>query len=119
MIRRRKLDQSKMVGDVRVTATKLISGRQITFEAWEAAPEPFRGKYSTIRHFDDGWFGRIGTDPDRSMFEHLDWCTAERVEAVKAAYEIRAQVAYAAILQAYPEAALGVRNAGAIVVRQP
>lgn len=61
------------------------------------------GSGSTICFENDKWWGRIGTDPDRSSFQSLKLGTFQRSEAVQRAYNKRFEVAYKLIFQAFPE----------------
>jgi len=85
------------------------------YVAWESSTPT--GKHSTITTIDGEWYGRIGTDPDPEMFEHLTAGSDERIAAVRRAYEHRYQAAYCAIVAEYPEAVMGKMSMGEIEVR--
>lgn len=70
------------------------------FTAWE--PSEIAGRHSTITTIDGRWYGRIGTGPDRKLYEHLP-VGEERSEAVKKAYEAEYERAYKAIRAAHRE----------------
>jgi len=102
------------VSNVWVRKIQIIGTKLYVYSAWE--PTELLGRHRTITHRDDDQcFGRIGCDPDPALYDHLP-VGPERTKAVTAAYEARYQVAYAAILGAYPEAAKGTKRSGEIEV---
>lgn len=93
----------------------------VIYSAWEprlSALPPAQGRYHhTITFIDGQFYGRIGTDPEPSLFEHLEKGTQARSAAVKQAYAERYAVAYEAIVSAHPELKTkGRRNDGVIEV---
>lgn len=92
----------------------IIGTTTVVYQAWE--PSTMMGRHSTVTFFDGECYGRIGTDPDGSKFDHLP-VGEERFAAVAAAYDERYQLAYAAILEAFPEAADGEPADGEITVQ--
>lgn len=90
---------------------RIIGTNLIIYEAWE--PSELMGRHSTVTFIGGKVWGRIGTDPDQSLFEHLP-VGDDRSEAVRKAYQQRYQVAYDAIVEAFPEADAGKRSMGEI-----
>jgi len=90
--------------------------RTMVYQAWELSE--LMGRHSTITFEDGQCLGRIGTDPDKSRYDGMP-VGDERFAAVREAYEARFQVAYDAIVEAYPEAANGERSDGEITVVVP
>lgn len=96
-----------------IQRSRVIGTNTVVYTAWE--PSKLRGNHSTVTTFDGKWYGRIGTDPERALFDHIP-VGDDRSEAVQEAYEQRFRVAYDAILKAFPEAAIGTRSGGEIAV---
>jgi hypothetical protein len=92
---------------------RVITTNTIVYQAWE--PGTLMGRHSTVTFFDGRCFGRIGSDPDGSIYDGIP-VGAERSAAVKRAYDERYAVAYEAIIRAFPEAADGKRDMGEITV---
>lgn len=115
------MSDTKQLEDGTVVKRTLMLGdpngpKVVTFTAWE--PSEIAGSHGTITTIAGRWYGKIGTDPDPALFEHLVGASDERCVAVAAAYEARYQVAYTAIVRAFPEVADGgVRSDGEITVR--
>lgn len=94
-----------------VKVHRIIGTRTKVYSAWSHEA----GKIASMVMFEDGvCLGRIGSDPDRSAYDHLPGMSPERREAVMNEYDRRYEVAYQAILSVHPEAAGGRRTMGEI-----
>lgn len=95
---------------------RLLTTNYIIYSAWEKSE--FSGKHSTITSFSNypGWYGRIGTNPDESKFNHLIGGSSERIAAVRAAYEEKYRLAYDLIIKAFPESIEGKQSSGEITL---
>jgi hypothetical protein len=100
---------------LKITRTQLYSSTgPWVFAAW--MPSKVGGNHSTVMSFGDGQlWGKIGTDPDPALFQHLSAYPDGRYEACEAAHKKRCELAYQLIIQAYPEAAKGERVRGEII----
>jgi hypothetical protein len=85
----------------KIQKTQIIGTETTVYTAWE--PSTPCGRHGTITTIDGEWYGRIGTDPDPEMFEHLPVGSDARIAAVKRAYALRYEAAYLAIIAKYPE----------------
>lgn len=96
----------------KVQVTKMIDGRTI-YSAWE------KGKRSagTLTHIDGEVYGRIGTDPDPALFDHLPAYSAQRIAACEYAYGVRRLLAYELIMAEFPGLTGGGWGHGEIVVQ--
>lgn len=94
----------QLTPDKIIIATHIIDG-ETQLSAWKRIHGPICDhKASTIRANNEHWYGRIGTDPDRSKFDHLPAWSDERAAAADAAYKSRCELAYKLIREAYPDA---------------
>ena len=85
--------------DKLVTCDTIIGTKLNVYSAWEKVDGYIRsGTYRTIGGQN---YIRIGTNPDSSLYSHLDG--QERIEACYAAYEEKYAEAYALILSTYPD----------------
>lgn len=89
-----------------VTKTRILGTATRVHAAYLPIPKGQNHLWSTHITHNGQWYGRIGTDPDRTLFEHLPKGT-ERSRLVREAYNARYAVAYAAIREAFP----GIRGA--------
>ena len=112
----------QLTPDIMVSVTKIIDGETV-FSAWQRLDHPIsEHRASTICSHEGEWYGRIGSDPDKALFDHLPAWTRERSEAAKGAYQARFDLAYKLILEAYPAEAnqvLAYRTDGMIYVDGP
>lgn len=92
----------------------IIGTPTVVYTAWE--PSELVGRHSTVTTYAGEWYGCIGTDPEKSLYDHVP-VGEDRSMAVRDAYEQRYEVAYDAIIKAFPEAAGGRRSGGEITVR--
>ncbi len=98
---------------MRIQAVRLPWLGKTSYTAWE--PSTVMGTHSSIAFIDGECYGKIGTDPDQSLFDGMP-IGRERSEAVNRAYDDRYAVAYAAILAEYPECADGEFDGGEILL---
>ena len=99
---------------IQIRRTPILGTKIVVFGAYESIDCPTKAPHGTFINLAGQWYGRIGTDPDRTLFYHHDGGSPERIAAVKVAYEARAEAAYALILEVHPEAARGRRACGEI-----
>jgi hypothetical protein len=85
-----------------IRRTRILMTDWVIFSAW-MPNHAIHGTAGTITTIDGVWHGKIGTDPDGTLFRHLKPCSLERLEAAKAAYKARFDLAEKLIRQAYPE----------------
>ena len=90
-----------------IVQSGVIAGTGIrVYTAWE--PSGLMGEHSTITTIGGKWYGKIGSNPDRVIYDHLP-VGQERFDAVEAAYQ--------AIREANPTLA-GDERDGEIIVRE-
>jgi hypothetical protein len=97
----RSLPSGTIVSQVRIAGTNVH-----VFSAWSksAAGLIFAGRgFSTVTHFGDECFGRIGTERIPAEVEALQAGSERRSIAVRSWYGERKAVAVAAIFEAFPE----------------
>jgi len=108
-------NQTKHVDRYMVQVVNII-GTDLWFaSAWERIDgSPFDGKFGTITTSGPGiWYGKIGTNPDKSQFDHLPSNTIERWNATMAAYDAKYAEAYNLIYDTMPwikDYNLGIRG---------
>jgi hypothetical protein len=95
------ISETKEINGIIVHKYNIGCTNRIIYNAWE--PSTITGNHSTITTFDGKWYGRIGTNPDKSMFSHLEPCSIERHHAVNKAYQQQYDRAIKYIKEAYPE----------------
>lgn len=118
------MSKIKMIGNIVVNAFQIIGTNDLVFQANKPISSPFRtdgeSEASTITTFTEhgveGWYGRIGTDPDRELYKDFGIGTDERCHAVSEAYQKRYMAAYDAIHQALPFARNGNHIDGEVIV---
>lgn len=112
------------IGDVIIQKAPFVDGT-ILLTAWE--PSRIGGKHSTITFFrnENGngnkCYGRIGTNPPKSRYEHLRGGSPSRIQAVEDAYLEVHMRALALIRQAFPASAASGKELlyGEILVSLP
>ena len=98
-----------------IVQSGVIAGTGIrVYTAWE--PSGLMGAHSTITTIGGKWYGKIGSNPDRAIYDHLP-VGQERFDAVEAAYQAQYERAYQAIREANPTLA-GDERDGEIIVRE-
>lgn len=97
---------------------RIIGSPTVCYDAYtESGLMGRHGSITSLEGYAHSWWGRIGTErnlPD--AIEMLPNRSPERVAAVQAWYEENYERAYAAIVQAFPEAAKGRRTMGTIAL---
>lgn len=109
-----KIAEVRYHNGIAVKRFQIATTTTIVHQAWE--PSTIRGPHSSVTTIDGSWYGRIGTDPDPGLYNHLP-VGPERSAAVKAAYAQRYAVAYAAIIACFPETADGIKSDGEIITK--
>lgn len=79
----------------------IIGSEVSVYSAWVEIPKGKNHMWGTHMTFNNKWYGRIGTDPDRSKYIDLP-VGLERTKEVARAYRERFELAYEAILEAFP-----------------
>jgi hypothetical protein len=98
------LDTVKFGGGLVVEPRRILTTNRVVIAVWMPAHDGDAfGRGTTVRHIDGVYHWRVGSDPDRSLYSQFPAGSPERIAGVKAAYEARYAVAYAAIFAAYPE----------------
>jgi len=92
---------------------RVIGTQTVVYQAWE--PSGIRGRHSSVTTVDGQWYGKVGTDPDPALYDHLP-VGDERSRNLQQAYQERYAVAYQAIIEACPETADGHRSDGEIEI---
>ena len=86
-------------------------------QAWAPVDQLFGAPYTTLTHFADRWWGKLGTERELPpVLDVLAALSAERYQAVRAWQEAKYEHAYALILRAFPETVGGYRSMGEISV---
>lgn len=85
---------------MKITKTKLNGKFNIEYSVWEKCDNMSEAG-NTISFFNGELYTRVGTDPDKSKFEHLKPGSDERIKAVREEYKKRYKVAYDAILNEF------------------
>lgn len=83
-----------------INATRIIGTHTVIYSAY--APRTELKDPRSIFYIDGVCHGKIGSDPDPIIYQHLP-VGPERTAAVNRAYMDRYDVAYSAILAAHPE----------------
>lgn len=87
--------------NTKVTKTRILGTQLDVYTAWE--PSIIAGNHSTITFFEDKCYGKIGTNPDKTLYEKYPPGTQERFDMVNKAYEEQYNRAYELIYQEYPQ----------------
>lgn len=104
------------IGDtVKIVLDQIIGTNVITYSAW--VPSALMGRHSTIRSFDQQYWGRVGTERLPPTIEALPPGSDERIAVVRAWHHILYAAAYKAIVDQYPEIPKnGRRDMGEIII---
>ena len=101
-----------------VEAYEIIGSPIFTIKAWRPLQTGTRewvsmdGLYpKTVTHFNGLAYGRIGSDPNGALFDHLPVGEA-RLDAVEKAYHERYHAAYGRILEAFGDSIRRLYDAG-------
>ena len=95
------ISETKEVNGIIVHKFNIGCTHRFVYNAWE--PSSYFGNHSTVTSFNGKCYGRIGTNPDKSLFEHLEPCSLDRHHAVNNAYQQQYDRAIKYINEAYPE----------------
>jgi hypothetical protein len=88
-------------------------------QAWAPVATLVGAPFTTLTHFDDGWWGKLSTERDLPPeLDALPALSDERYAAVRAWQDARSEEAYALILRAFPETVGGYRSMGEICLRR-
>ena len=94
------MDRTEFIGEKVVRIYRIHGTRLGVADVHE--PGEF-GEGGSHVNIDKRWYRRIGTNPDRSKYEHLPARSDERMRACEAAYQEKHKEAVALIRQAFPE----------------
>ena len=103
------------MSDIKIRRTEMIDGRVI-YSAWQRIDGPTETTAGTITAIDGEWYARIGTDPDRKIYEHLPIGSDARRTALEKAYHLEYRRAYVEISLEYPHTVAATRRDGEIIL---
>ena len=74
---------------IQIRRTPILGTKVVVFGAYESIDDPSGSDHGTIMSIAGQWYGRIGSDPDRTLYYSYPLGSPERIAVLKESYEER------------------------------